>query len=78
MSSREQYDAAQQHEWERAAGVQLGRCERAEALVGRYRAALEEIAGYGCESSFGDCARSYSHKVHWCHPCVARAVLEEK
>jgi hypothetical protein len=74
MSSREQYDAAQQHEWERAAGVQLGRCERAEALVGRYRAALEQIAGYGCRCDAGwgefDDAQ--------CPSCVARAVLEEK
>lgn len=75
MSSREQYDAAQQHEWERAAGVQLGRCERAEALVARYRAALEAILERSeyCEA----CPSIFQgHPASWCATCLARDALK--
>lgn len=79
MSSREQYEADQQHEWERAAGVQLGRCERAEALVGRYRAALEQIAALGCIRLLEGEGRTDCSDSRWtCAQCLAAAALEEK
>lgn len=83
MSSRESLEAAER-DWERRVGWHMGRCERAEALVARYRAALEQIAGYGCEffNEGVHCAVVVSYQPHPdakpCPSCVARAALEEK